>query len=415
MQPPVQDPEDPSGSEGQKRKSKSKNAENAMRKLNVLHAITKLELGGAQENTLYTLRNLNRERYNLFLVANDEGILIEEAKRMKDVEVFFIPDLIRPINPLKDLIALIKLFHFCRKKKIDIIHTHSSKAGILGRWAARFAKVPVITHTIHGWGFYPKQNFLKRRLFIFLERITGKITDRLIAVSQANIETGIRNRIGRKEKYTLIRSGIKPSRFQNVEVNIREKRKGLSLDPDTKVVIMIAPFKPQKAPLDFVEVANQVIKKRPKTQFLLIGDGELRPEIEELIKALNLEKKVILTGWRKDVPQILKVTDILVLTSRWEGLPRVFPEAMASELSIVATKVDGAPEAVEEGVNGFLIPVGDISGVAEKIITLLDNPEMAKEMGRKGKERVFPEFDIDLMVEKIDDLYQGLIRSKGLR
>ncbi len=399
----------------QKRKNKSKNAENTMRRLNVLHAITKLELGGAQENTLYTLRNLDRERYNLFLAANDEGILIERARELKDAKAFFIPELIRPINPLKDLIALIKLFHFCKREKIDIIHTHSSKAGILGRSAARLAKVPIIIHTIHGWGFYPKQNFLKRRPFIFLEKMTSKITDRLIAVSQANIKTGIQDRIGRKEKYTLIRSGIKPSRFQNVEVNIAEKRKELSLDPDTKVVAMIAPFKPQKAPLDFVKVANQVIEKRPETQFLLIGDGELRSEIERLIKALNLEKKVILTGWRRDISQILKVMNILVLTSRWEGLPRVFPEAMASELPIVATKVDGAPEAIEEGVNGFLVSVGDIRGMTEKIITLLDNPEMAKEMGKKGRERVFPEFDIDLMVEKIDNLYQGLIRSKGLR
>ncbi len=386
-----------------------------MRKLNVLHAITKLELGGAQENTLYTLQNLNRERYNLFLAANDEGILIKKARELKDAKAFFISELIRPLNPLKDLIALIKLVHFCKREKIDIIHTHSSKAGILGRWAARLARVPIITHTIHGWGFYPKQNLLKKKLFILLEKITAKITDRLVAVSRANIETGIENRIGRKEKYTLIRSGIKPSRFQNMEVDIGEKRKGLSLEEDTKVVAMIAPLKPQKAPLDFVKVANQVIKKKPKTQFLLIGDGELRPEIEELIKELNLEKKVILTGWRRDIPQILRIADILVLTSRWEGLPRVFPEAMASELPIVATKVDGAPEAIEEGINGFLVSVGEIRGMAEKIITLLDNPEMAKEMGRRGKERAFPEFDIDLMVKKIDDLYQELIRSKRLR
>ncbi len=385
-----------------------------MRKYNVLHAITKLELGGAQENTLYTLRNLDRGRYNLFLITNDRGILVEEAKKIKDVKAFFIPELIRPINPLKDLIALIKLFRFCRREKIDIIHTHSSKAGILGRWAARLAKVPIITHTVHGWGFYPKQNFLKRRLFIFLEKITAKITDKLIAVSRANIETGIKNRIEKKEKYTLIRSGIKPSQFQNVEVNIVEKKKELGLGLDTKVVGMIAPFKPQKAPLDFVKVARRVIGKKPKTQFLLIGDGELRPEIERSIKERDLEKEVILTGWRKDIPQILKVIDVLALTSRWEGLPRVFPEAMASGLPIVANKVDGAPEAIEEGVNGFLISVGDIRGMAEKIIALLDNPEMAKEIGREGREKVFPEFDIDLMVEKIDNLYQELARSKGL-
>lgn len=386
-----------------------------MRRLNVLHAITKLELGGAQEIVLYTLQNLNQERYNLFLVTNDKGILMEEAKRMKNTKAFFIPELIRPINPIKDFIALIKLFHFCKKEKIDIVHTHSSKAGILGRWAARLAKVPIITHTIHGWGFYPRQNFLKRKLFIFLEKITAKITDNLIVVSQANIGTGIQNGIGKKEKYALIRAGIKPSLFQDVKVNTVGKKKELALEEDTKVVGMIAPFKPQKAPLDFVKVANQVIEKRPGTQFLLIGDGKLRPEIERLIKELNLEKKVILTGWRKDIPQILKAIDVLALTSRWEGLPRVFPEAMASELPIVATKVDGASEAIEEGVNGFLVSAGDTRSMAEKIITLLDNPEMAKEMGRKGREKVFPEFDIDLMVEKIDDLYQELTRNKGLQ
>ncbi len=384
------------------------------RRYHVLHAITKLELGGAQENTLYTLQNLSRERYNLFLAANDEGILIEKAKELRGVKTFFIPELIRPINPIKDLIALLRLFRFCKREKIDIIHTHSSKAGILGRWAARLAKVPIITHTIHGWGFYPGQNPLKRGLFIFLERMTGRITDRLIAVSRANIKTGIENRIGEKEKYTLIRSGIKLLEFQNVEGNIAEKKKELGLEEDTKVVAMIACFKPQKAPLDFIRVAKRVIEKKPKTQFLLIGDGELKAAIERLIKELNLEKKVILTGWRRDIPQILKVIDVLALTSRWEGLPRVFPEAMASGLPIVATEVDGAPEAVEEGVNGFLVSVGDIEGMAERIITLLDNPERAEGMGRKGREKVFPEFDIDLMVKKIDNLYQELARDKGL-
>ena len=396
-------------------KNKKENAENSMRKLNVLYVITKLELGGAQEIALYTLQNLNRKKYNLFLAVNDKGILVEKVKKLRKVKTFFLPALIRSISPLKDISALIKLFRLCRKEKIDIIHTHSSKAGILGRWAARAARVPIITHTIHGWGFHPGQNSWKRRLFIFLEKVTAKITDTLIAVSRASIEAGIENRIGQRKKYALIRAGIKPFLFQNVATDIGVMKKELGLREEGKIVGMVACFKPQKAPLDFITVASRVMKEKPDTQFLLIGDGELRPAVEKIIKELNLEKKVILTGWRKDIPQILKVIDVLALTSRWEGLPRVFPEAMASGLPIVANNVDGASEAIEEGMNGFLISVGDIRGMAEKIINLLDKPEMAEEMGRKGKEKVFPEFDIDLMVEKIDNLYQELAGNKGLK
>jgi glycosyltransferase involved in cell wall biosynthesis len=368
-------------------------------------------LGGAQENTLYTLKHLDRSRYNLFLATNDKGMLVEEAKGMEGVKGFFIPQLVRPIHPGKDLVALLKLYNICRREKIDIIHTHSSKAGILGRWAAAFSKVPFIIHTIHGWGFHSRQNSLKKKFFIALEKLSAGITDRLIAVSRANIATGIENGIGTKKKYTLIRSGIKPSRFRDGEVNIAGLKRELKLEEDAKIVGMVACFKPQKAPLDFISVAKRITETRPGIQFLLIGDGSLRPKVEGLIKKLSLEKKVILAGWRKDIPRILKTIDLLVLTSLWEGLPRVFPEAMASGLAIVATKVDGAPEAIEEGVNGFLVAPGDIDGMVEKIITLLDEPERLKEMGRKGSEKVFPEFDIDLMVTKIDTLYQAFRRE----
>ncbi len=184
-----------------------------MARLNVLHTIAKLELGGAQQNTLYTLKNLDKQRFHPILVTGCQGILAEEAKKMKGVEVIFVSAFKREINPVLDLIALFKLYQICRRQEIDIVHTHGSKAGILGRWAGRLAKVPIIIHTVHGWGFNDYQHPPVRNLFILLEKLTAKITTRLIAVAGANRDRGLKEGIGNPSQYTVIRSGIERERF----------------------------------------------------------------------------------------------------------------------------------------------------------------------------------------------------------
>jgi len=386
-----------------------------MRPVPVVHIITKLELGGAQENTLFTVAHLDRHRFRPYLITNPEGILVPEARALKGVKTLFIPELIREINPLIDIRALFKIKSILQGiKKGDtpiIVHTHSSKAGILGRWGARFAGADAIIHTIHGFGFHDFQPLPIKGLLIFFEKVTARITDAFIAVSQANIKKGVDNGIFPKQKTTLIRSGIELEEFTEKRVKRQEKKKELGVEPGLPLVTMIGCLKPQKAPLDYIEVAHQVLQER-EARFILVGDGELREKVEKKAVQLGLGERFKLLGWRRDIPAILAATDIFVLTSLWEGLPRVLPQAMALGIPIVATGVDGTPEAVINKVNGFVIKPRDTKAMAERIIYLLDHPQEAATMGKRGKKMV-REFDIRKMVRQQEDLYLRLLREKG--
>ncbi|MDY6861421.1 MAG: glycosyltransferase family 4 protein [Thermodesulfobacteriota bacterium] len=383
----------------------------------VIHIITKLELGGAQENTLYTVGHLNPKKFSPELITGNKGILIEEAKGISSIDLTLIPELIREIRPLKDLKALFKIYRSLKKtvrgknRRPVIVHTHSSKAGILGRWAARLAGVKIIIHSIHGFSFHDYQSRFTKLLFIFLERITSFVTRKFIAVSLSDIEKGVKYKIFSRNQIVLIRSGIDISQYQKPGKRPAEIYKELGLNPDFPLVGMIACLKPQKAPLDFLDVAFNVSQRIPETQFILAGDGELRDKMTDKIKSLKLENNFHLLGWRRDIPDVLSLLDVLVLTSLFEGLPRVFPQAMAAGVPVVATKVDGAPEAIREGINGFLLKPHDIKGMSEKIIYLIKNPEISRKMGEKGKEFLF-EFDIKNMVKAQEELYIKLLQKE---
>jgi glycosyltransferase involved in cell wall biosynthesis len=386
-----------------------------MRPVHVVHIITKLELGGAQQNTLFTIAHLDRHRFRPYLVTNPEGILVPETLTLKGVKTFFISELIREINPLMDLRALFKIKGILEKIKEGdspmIVHTHSSKAGILGRWGARFAKADAIIHTIHGFGFHDYQSLPMRRFLIFLEKVTARITDMFIAVSKASIKKGVAEDIFPRDKATMIRSGIELQEFTGIRVKRQEKKKELGFEPGLPLITMIGCLKPQKAPLDYVEVVYQVLQER-EARFILVGDGEVREKVEKKADQLGLGDRFKLLGWRRDIPDILAATDIFCLTSLWEGLPRVLPQAMAMGIPIVATKVDGTPEAVIHNVNGFVTKPRDTKAMAKRIIYLLDYPQAANIMGKRGKKMV-GEFDIRKMVRKQEDLYVKLLRKKG--
>jgi len=384
-----------------------------MDKTTVVHIITKLELGGAQQNTLFTVANLERRKYEPVLISGTEGILVEDAKKLKDVKVYLVPELVREIRPFKDAISFLKIRRILKELKKPfsniIVHTHSSKAGILGRWAARVAGINLIIHSVHGFSFNDYQPSFLRAFYIFTERVTSLVTTRFIAVSKSNIGKGVAERIFSKDKAVLIRSGIDIREFQEVKGDRMKKKEELGADARCPLVAMIACFKTQKSPLDFVKIARIVSDNISEIRFLLVGDGVLRSEIEELIKKLGMEDKIFLLGWRNDIPGILSCIDVLVLTSLWEGLPRVFPQAMASGVPVVATEVDGAPEAIKNGLNGFLLPPKDINAMAEKVIYLIRHPKKAQEMGEKGKGLV-AEFDIWKMLAQQEELYASLLK-----
>lgn len=379
----------------------------------VCHIITQLELGGAQQNTLFTVSHLDPSRFRVALITGEPGLLDEEAKVFEGVAFYQVPSLGRPIRPWRDLRAFLSLTALLRKLQPAIVHTHSSKAGILGRLAAWLAGVPIIIHSIHGFGFTRYQHPLFRLALLAGERLAAPVTTKFFAVSEANRRQGISLGLFSADRCTVIRSGVDLAALRRTRVDVRAKRQELSLEPIGPVVGMMAPFKPQKAPLDFVRMAELVHRARPDAQFVLVGDGELRDEVEVERSRLGLSSVMHLTGWRRDTAEIMRCLDVLVLTSLWEGLPRVYLEAMASGVPVVGTKVDGAPEVVREGVTGFLVEPGDVRALAERVLYILSHPEEAKRMGCNGQELPL-EFDIHEMVRQQEREYDTLLATLPL-
>jgi glycosyltransferase involved in cell wall biosynthesis len=387
--------------------------------IRVVHIITKLELGGAQENTLYTLGHLDPSRFSGLLVTHPEGLLVADAREDSRYGKRFVRSLVREVRPARDGLALAALVGILRREVREargrvgagtppvIVHTHSSKAGILGRAAARLAGAPVVIHTVHGFGFHPRQSPGVRRFYIALERLAARWTTHVIAVAQADLDEGVALGLFPRERASLIRSGIEIARYTGTGIDRGGAVRALGFDPALPLVGMVACLKPQKNPVDFVRAAALVAGSVPEAQFLIAGDGVLRPDVEEEVRRSGLGGRLRLLGWRRDVDAIIPCLDVLVLTSLWEGLPRVFPQAMAAGRPIVAYRVDSAKEAVEDGVSGYLVNPGDFKSVAERVTALLADPQLAHRIGAAGRARVAA-FDADLMVSQQQELYQRL-------
>jgi glycosyltransferase involved in cell wall biosynthesis len=382
-----------------------------MAKVRVLQIITRLIVGGAQETVMLVADMLDKSQWAVDVLSGpqtgSEGSLIEQV-RERGIPLTIEPALVREVNPIKDLLAFFRLARFIRRSHYAIVHTNSSKAGILGRWAAYLVGVPTIVHTVHGWGHHDRQHPLVRCFYILLERITQRITDKLIVVSPRNIEKGLSEGIATRDKYVTIRSGIELDRFRHPSRSPETVRTELGIPLDAPVVGTVTRLSPQKAPLDFVEAAARVAERGPDVHFVIVGDGPLRAEVEAQLAALELSGVIHLTGLRGDVPDLMHSFDVFALSSLWEGLPRVLPQAMVAGLPIVATAVDGNAEAVTDGVNGFLTPPGDPGAMADALLRLLEDRALSTQMGEAGRAGV-REFDARKMVSDIASLYESLL------
>jgi glycosyltransferase involved in cell wall biosynthesis len=376
------------------------------KEINYLTLITKLELGGAQQVALNTLRGLKEEYLKKFLIAGQGGLLDAQAQALSDVEVQLWKSLKHPIRPLADLITFFRLIRFMRRNRIDIVHTHSSKAGLLGRLAAKCAGVPVILHTIHGWPFHPYQSALKRTGYIWLEQIGAKCSTRLIAVSQATQTKGEQHRIGKSEQYKVI---VPASDLQNFSPGTASDREALRQEfgfaSKALIVGMVACLKPQKAVLDFVSAAKIVLQTCPDTRFLVVGDGQERQAIEAKIQQVGIGEQFKLAGWRTDVAKLMKGFDLLALSSLWEGLPCVLAQAMATGLPIVATRVEGIEEAVQHGKTGVLVLPKQPKQLGQAMVELLQTQEQREQFGQAGLEQA-SRYSLDTMVQNLLILYK---------
>lgn len=371
----------------------------------LVHVITRLELGGAQQNTLYCVEHHDRARFDVELIAGQGGVLDEDARALRGASVRIVPWLAHPVSPLRDLEALLRLRRRFVELSADVVHTHSSKAGLLGRLAAHLARVPVIVHTVHGWSFNDTQPAPLRRFYVALERLAARATHVLVTVSRKNRDAGLALGIGRPAQYEVVRSGIDLEALRSGQADREAVRRSLGYAPEQLVVGSVACLKAQKAPLDFVRAAAEVHAREARARFFIAGDGELRPAVEREIARLGLGGVVQLLGWRRDVPQLLQAMDAFLLTSRFEGLPRAVLQAMAVGVPVVATEVDGTPEVVEHGLTGWLVPPGQPAGAARGVLTLLADAELRARCAAEARRRLTRDFDIREMVRTLDRLY----------
>ena len=380
--------------------------------MRICHVITKPELGGAQLSTLSLVSNLPKDKYAVSIITSSSGILKTDFEKLKNVRTYFSSFLIKPISPIVDILAFIHIYNIYRCNGFKIIHTHSSKAGILGRWAALFARVPVILHTAHGWSFNNYQPILVKRFYIFLEKVTARFTANIICVSKKDIETGLKYKIAPLEKFTLIGYGIPLSEFKKSGSQKEHKKKELGIDNNDPVVGMVSCLKPQKAPLDYVKACIDIYNKMTGVNFLLVGDGVLRKRCKEELAKSGLNGRFIFTGWRRDVADILDIIDVVVLTSKWEGMPIAIIEALSKGKPVVATDTGGVRELIKYGITGYVTKPGEYKETSEIILKVLKDKVLYNKMSYEARLSIDESFDVTAMVDKIDSLYMSMCSSR---
>jgi glycosyltransferase involved in cell wall biosynthesis len=379
------------------------------RRYRIAHVITRLDLGGAQQNTLFCVGHHDHRRFDVELIAGSGGLLDDEARALADASVALVPWIAHAIRPAADLAAVWRLASHFRERRVDLVHTHSSKAGVLGRLAARLAGVPVVVHTAHGWSFNRTQPAPVRRAFATLERWTAPLADRLVTVSQHNLDEGLALGIGRPRQYALIRSGIDARLYARPATDREATRSALGVEPHHVLVGTVACLKPQKAPFDFVRAAAEAHARCDRLRFVIAGDGELRAAVEAQVRDAGLEGAVRLLGWRRDVADLLHAMDVFLLTSRHEGLPRAVLQAMAAGVPVVASAVDGTPEVVRDRETGLLVPPGAPSVAAERLLELVQDPDLGRACAERALRALGEEFDVHRMVRDLERLYISLL------
>lgn len=384
-----------------------------IRKIRVLLVITRLTIGGDTHVVLDLASRLDPDIFEIELAVGpvpDDEVDLTHLAFERGITVRLIPNLINHINPVTNTKALLELRAVISEGKFDIVHTHSSVAGVVGRLAAASARVPVIVHHIHGWGLREAMPWPMRFLYLNLERLCARFTKRMIAVSRPTIQKGLDHRICRADKFALIYNGIHLEDFR-LQFDPRPFYAELGLNPDLRTVGMIGRLDAQKNPLDFIRAASMIARRYAGVQFVIAGEGRLRTDCEQLIRELNLGDKFFLLGFRNDVNRILRILDVVVSTSLWEGLPVVFQEAMSAGKPIVANSVDGAGDVLMDGITGYLVTPHEPQQVAERTLELLSNDELRSRMGlaaRQYSER----FASKYMLEQIGSLYKDLVAAQ---
>ena len=385
------------------------------KKVKICHVITRMIVGGAQENTLLTIKGHLEKGHEVELATGfspgREGKLLENGEYGSFPVVEF-PDLVREISPWHDLKAYFALKKYFKQQKFDVVHTHSSKAGIIGRLAARAAGVPVVVHTVHGQAFHPYQSKLKNSLYIFLERFAAGYCDKIYAVAQAMIDQCVAAKVAPAEKYMVVYSGMDTAVFDQAKRSAAMREK-LGIPADAPTVVTVARLFPQKGYEYVIPAAVKVLAQRPDTHFLFVGDGPMYNELTARLQADNIAGNFHFAGLvpPAEVASYIAQADLLWHLSLHEGLPRAVVQALASGIPAIGFALDGTPEVIIDGETGFLTAAEDTDAVAAGTVKLLADPEMRAAFGAAGKAKVLRQFDWKRMSDILETEYLTLLKK----
>jgi glycosyltransferase involved in cell wall biosynthesis len=380
------------------------------RPLRVLHIITRLIIGGAQENTLLSCEGQHNLGHDVTLITGPpigpEGSLLERAQKY-GYRVIVLNEMKRAILPTQDWRSYRHLIELIRELRPDVVHTHSSKAGIIGRWAAHRASATAIVHTIHGLAFTASTSKAANFVYRVLERKTAPITTRIVCVADAMRDQSLAANIGTPEQYVTVYSGMETAAFLNPPVSREEMRRELGLQDEHVVVGTIARLFHLKGHDDLLAMAPKLCERQPNLRFLWVGDGLLREQFESRIAAMNLRDRFILTGLVEPakIPQLAGAMDLLVHPSRREGLARAIVQSQLAGAPALAYDIDGNREGLLNGESGYIIPPFDQQMLAEKVETLLADATKRKAMGAVGREFALRRFDAKVMVDGLEKVY----------
>jgi glycosyltransferase involved in cell wall biosynthesis len=392
--------------------------------MRIVHIITRLILGGAQENTLITCKLLAQRGHKVTLITGPafgpEGALFSQTANA-GYDVIILNAMRRAILPGKDILTYFQLKKLLRKLQPDIIHTHSAKAGILGRWAGYALKgkiesgtqKPHVVHTIHGLAFHPYLNPLLNYLYIALEKSAGRCTDAFLTVADAMTEKAHAAGIGLDKPWTTAYSAIDEEIYLNKpsKEEIKSFRNKYDIPQNTVVLVTVARLFELKGHEYIIESAKRLASRFKNCVWLFVGDGVLTEQIKRQIQANGLSSRFKFTGLLppEQIPLAIHASDILVHCSLREGLARVLPQAMLCAKPVVSFDIDGAKEVVNEK-SGFLLEPKDVNGLTEACVKLIQNPQLCQNLGQAGLESVILKFAPDTMVNAIEEVYTELLK-----
>ncbi|MFQ5880874.1 MAG: GT4 family glycosyltransferase PelF [Candidatus Methylomirabilales bacterium] len=383
-------------------------------KIRICRVITRLNIGGPGQQCILLTAGLNRERFETLLISGQEtdaeGSLRGLAAQ-RGVEPSFIQELGRPVQIGADLVALGKLCRLFRKIRPRIVHTHTAKAGTLGRIAAWLTGVPATVHTFHGHVFQGYFSPAMARLFLGIERNLARRTSRIVALSEGQRQELLALGIGNPDRTMVIPPGLELAPFLHCQEERGQLRRELKLPPDAPLVGIVSRLVPIKGHRTFLRAARLVVAALPSAHFLVVGDGKLRPELEADARTLGLQEQVRFLGWRLDLSRIYADLDCLALSSRNEGVPVCLLEAMTAGVPVVATAVGGVPDLVIPGVTGLLVQPEDPQDLAAAILNILRNPALARRMTVAARHRVYPRYDLGSLLTATEKLYEELLAA----